>query len=107
MAQADGGALLVELLYERKTGLDEDRVLAEVNKVLPHTVLAGDDRQPILLVHEGHGTVNGDEAAVPVMSVLMPGHEDDLLTDPGRIDLSQTWEFPRAQKVLDRCLPPP
>src|SRR5215831_2919502 len=101
MPRADGGTLLVELLYERGIGLDEDLLLAEVNKALPSTVLAGDDRQPTLLVHEGHGTVDSDDAAVPVMSVLMPGHEDDLLTD--RVDLSQTWEFPRAQGVLDRC----
>jgi hypothetical protein len=101
MPRADGGTLLVELLYERGAGLDEDVLLAEVNKALPRTVLAGDDRQPTLLVHEGHGTVDSDDAAVPVMSVLMPGREGDLLTD--RVDLSQTWEFPRAQGVLDRC----
>src|SRR5215831_20775388 len=103
MARADGGTLLVELLSEREAGLDEDLVLAEVNKALPRTVLAGDDRQPTLLVHEGHGTVDADDTPVPVMSVIMPAGSDSQLTDPARIDLSQTWEFPQAQDVLGRC----
>jgi hypothetical protein len=103
MAQADGSTLLVELLYEQETGLDESRLLAEVNTVLPRTVLAGDDRQPTLLVHEGYGEVDPGGAAVPIMSVLMPADNGDHLSDPARIDLSQTWEFPQAQAVLDRC----
>jgi hypothetical protein len=103
MAQADASTLLVELLYEQETGLDESRLLAEVNTVLPRTVLAGDDRQPTLLVHEGYGEVDPGGAAVPIMSVLMPADNGDHLSDPARIDLSQTWEFPQAQAVLDRC----
>jgi hypothetical protein len=102
MAPADGGLLLVELLYEQETRLDEGDLLAEVNKVLPHTVLAGDGRQPTLLVHEGHGTAD-DDAPTPVMTVLMPADPNDHLVDPARIDLSQTWEFPQAQGILDRC----
>jgi Domain of unknown function (DUF4261) len=103
MAPADNGAVLVELLYEQETRLDEGRLLAEVNKVLPQTVLTGDDRQPTLLVHEGDGDVDTVEAGVPVMSVIMPVDNDDYLTDPARIDLSQTWAFPQAQTALDRC----
>jgi Domain of unknown function (DUF4261) len=103
MAPADSGALLVELLYERETRLDEGRLLAEVNKVLPQTVLTGDGRQPMLLVHEGDSDADTVEAGVPVMSVIMPVDDDDYLTDPARIDLGQTWEFPQAQTMLDRC----
>jgi hypothetical protein len=100
----DAGSLLVELLYEHKAGLDEAGLLAEVNRTLPDTVLAGDDRQPTLLVHEDYGDVDiVDGTAVPIMSVLMTADHDDQLKDPDRIDLSQTWEFPRAQAVLDRC----
>jgi Domain of unknown function (DUF4261) len=102
MSPADGGLLLVELLYEQETRLDEGDLLAEVNKVLPHTVLAGDGRQPTLLVHEGHGTAD-DDAPTPVMTVLMPADGNDHLADPARIDLSQTWEFPQAQVIRDRC----
>jgi hypothetical protein len=91
----DTGSLLAELLYEQQ---------AEVNQALPGTVLAGDDRQPALLVHEGHGHVDPiDGPAVPVMSVLKTADDDDQLKDPDRIDLSQTWEFPQAQAVLGRC----
>jgi hypothetical protein len=98
------GSLLVQLLYEHQAGLDEAGLLAEVNKSLPGTVLAGDDRQPTLLVHEGHGDVDLiDGPTVPVMSVLMTADDDDQLTDPDRIELSQTWEFPQAQAVLGRC----
>src|SRR4029077_13032678 len=62
------------------------------------------DRQPTLLVHEGYGDVYPlDGPVVPVMSVLMTADRDDQLKDPARIDLSQTWEFPQAQEVLDRC----
>ncbi len=102
MSPADGGTLLVELLYQRETRLDEAVLLAEVNEALPQTVLAGDGRQPTLLIHEGHGTAD-DDAPVPVMTVLMPADGNDHLADPARIDLSQTWEFPQAQGVLDRC----
>src|SRR5215470_3395763 len=102
--QPDVGSLLVELLYEHQACLNEGGLLAEVNKTLPDTVLAGDDRQPTLLVHEGHGDVDLiDGPTVPVMSVLMTEADDDQLKDPERIDLSQTWEFPQAQAVLDRC----
>ena len=103
MSPADSGALLVELLYERQTRLDEGHLLAEVNKVLPHTVLTGDNRQPTLLVHEGDSDMDTVEAGVPVMSVIMPVDDDDYLTDPARIDLSQTWEFPQAPAALGRC----
>jgi hypothetical protein len=103
MTQADSGSLLVELLYEQEARLDDGLLLAEVNKVLPRTVLAGDDRQPTLLVHEGHGAVDSDDTPVPVMSVLMAAGNDGHLADRARIDLSQTWEFPQAQGVLDRC----
>src|SRR6516165_685279 len=103
MSPADSGALLVELLYERQTRLDEGRLLTEVNQVLPHTVLTGDDRQPTLLVHEGDSDMDTVEAGVPVMSVIMPVDDDDYLTDPARIDLSQTWEFPQAPAALGRC----
>lgn len=104
MPPPGAGSLLVELLYEHQAGLDEAGLLAEVNKTLPGTVLAGDDRQPTLLVHEGHGDVDLiDGPTVPVMSVLMTADDDDRLTDPDRIELSQTWEFPQAQAVLGRC----
>jgi hypothetical protein len=103
MAQADGSTLLVELLYEQEAGLDEGQLLAEVNKALPRTVLAGDDRPPTLLVHEGYGEVDTGDAPVPVMSVIMATDNNDHLSDPARIDLSQTWEFPQAQGVLDQC----
>jgi Domain of unknown function (DUF4261) len=100
----DASSLLVELLYERQAGLDEAGLLAEVNKALPDTVLAGDDRQPTLLVHEGHGDVDiADGPTVPIMSVLMTADDDQQLKNPDRIDLSQTWEFPQARAVLDRC----
>jgi Domain of unknown function (DUF4261) len=79
MTHVDGDALLVEMLYEQEAGLDAGQLLDEVNKVLPRTVLAGDDGQPTLLVSYGH------------------------LSDPARIDLSQTWGFPQARRVLDRC----
>jgi hypothetical protein len=79
MTHADGGTLLVELLYERETGLDEGQLLAEVNNVLPTTVLAGDDGQPMLLAGYDH------------------------LSDAARIDLSQTWQFPQARGVLNQC----
>jgi hypothetical protein len=110
--QVDSSTLLVKLLYEQEPCLDEGTVLAEVNKVLPSTVLAGDDLLPTLLVHQGHAT--GD-VPVPVMSVLMPTGDGGRLADPGRIDpshwmdashrvdLSQTWEFPQARAVLDQC----
>ena len=104
MPQPDASSLLVELLYEHKIDLDEAGLLAEVNKTLPDSVLAGDDRQPALLVHEDYGDVYPvDGPVVPVMSVLMSADRDDQLKDPARIDLSQTWEFPEAQAVLDRC----
>jgi hypothetical protein len=103
MAVADTGALLVELLYEHQTRLDAGLLLAEVNKTLPHTVLTGEDRQPTLLVHERDSDADNGGAGVPVMSVIMPGDDDDHLTDPARIDLSQTWGFPQARAVLDRC----
>ena len=104
MPQPDAGSLLVELLYEHQACLNEGGLLAEVNKTLPDTVLVGDDRQPTLLVHEGHGDVDLiDGPTVPVMSVLMTEDDDDQLKDPDRIDLSQTWEFPPAQAVLGRC----
>jgi len=104
MPQPDASSLLVELLYEHKAGLDEADLLAEVNKTLPDTVLAGDDRQPTLLVHEDYGDVYPvDGPVVPIMSVLMTADRDDQLKDPARIDLSQTWEFPEAQAVLARC----
>ena len=102
MAQADSGALLVELLYQQQPRLDERRLLAEVNKALPGTVLTGGDRQPTLLAHEGHGATDIGDAGVPVMSVIMPVGPDQL-ADPGRIDLSQTWDFPQARAVLGRC----
>jgi hypothetical protein len=102
--QPDAGSLLAELLYERQAGLDQAGLLAEVNQDLPGTVLAGDDRQPTLLVHEGHGDVDLiDGPTVPIMSVLTNADDDDQLKDPDRIDLSQTWEFPQAQAVLCRC----
>jgi len=102
--QPDAGSLLVELLYEHEAGLDEAGLLAEVNRTLPDTVLAGENRQPTLLVHEDYGNVDpGDGPVVPIMSVLMTADRDDQLNDPDRIDLSQTWEFPDAQTVLDRC----
>jgi Domain of unknown function (DUF4261) len=103
MTQADGSTLLVELLYRQDAGLDEGRLLAEVNKVLPRTVLAGDGRPPTLLVHEGYSTGGTGDAPVPVMTVLMAPGNGDHRADPGRIDLSQTWEFPQAQTVLDQC----
>jgi hypothetical protein len=103
MRQAEGGTLLVELLYEEDVSVDEGRLLAEVNKDLPGTVLTGVDRPPTLLVHEGHGMAGTADAAVPVMSVLMKMAGDGQPTSPDRIDLSQTWEFPQAQKVLDQC----
>ena len=103
MPPPDASSLLVELLYEHKAGLDQAGLLAEVNKTLPDTVLAGDDRQPTLLVHEGYGDVDPvDGPAVPVMSVLTTA-DGEQLKDPDRIDLSQTWEFPQAPAVLDRC----
>jgi hypothetical protein len=101
--QPDGGSLLVEPLYEHQAGTDEAGLLAEVNKALPDTVLAGGDRQPTLLVHEDYGEVYPrDGPAVPIMSVLMTADRDDQ-KDPARIGLSQTWEFPEAQAVLERC----
>jgi len=102
MAQADSGALLVELLYGQQPRLDERRLLAEVNKALPGTVLTGDEPQPTLLAHEGHGATDIGDAGVPVMSVIMPVGPGQL-ADPGRIDLSQTWDFPQARAVLGRC----
>ena len=69
MTHVDSDTLLVELLYEQEPALDEGQLLAEVNKVLPRTVLAGDDGQQTLLVSYSH------------------------LSDPARIDLSQTWAF--------------
>jgi hypothetical protein len=100
----EAGSLLVELLYEHQAGLDQAGLLAEVNKALPDTVLAGDDRQPTLLVHEGHGDVDtADGPTVPIMSVLMTADDDQQLKNPDRIDLSQTWEFPQARAALDRC----
>ena len=84
MPPPDNSSLLVELLYKRETRLDEGRLVAEVNKILPHTVLTGDDRQPTLLVHEGYGDVYPSRAGVPVMSVLMTvDHDDQLKTRPG------------------------
>ena len=104
MPQPDASSLLVELLYEHPASLDEAGLLAEVNKTLPDTVLAGDDRQPTLLVHEDYGDVDDiDGPTVPVMSVLMTADDDVRLKDPDRIDLGQTWEFPQAPVVLDRC----
>jgi len=104
VAQPDASSLLVELLYEHKAGLDQPGLLAEVNKTLPDTVLAGDDRQPTLLVHEDYGDTDPvDGPVVPVMSVLMTVDGGDQLKDPDRFDLSQTWEFPQAQEVLNRC----
>ena len=104
MPQPDASSLLAELLYEHQAGLDQAGLQAEVNKTLPGTVLAGDDRQPTLLVHERYGDTDLlDGSAVPVMSVLMTADGCDRLKDPDRIDLSQTWEFPQAQAVLDRC----
>ncbi|HEV8276001.1 MAG TPA: hypothetical protein VGQ26_09925 [Streptosporangiaceae bacterium] len=79
MTHVDSDTLLVELLYEQEPALDEGQLLAEVNKVLPRTVLAGDDGQQTLLVSYSH------------------------LSDPARIDLSQTWAFPQARRVLDQC----
>jgi hypothetical protein len=79
MTRVDGDTLLVELLYEQEAGIDEGQLLAEVNKVLPRTVLAGADGQPTLLVSYSH------------------------LSAPARIDLSQTWGFPQARRVLDQC----
>jgi hypothetical protein len=80
MTHVDGDTLLVELLYEQEEArLDEGQLLAGVNKVLSRTVRAGDDGQPMLLASYGHPS------------------------DPARIDLSQTWGFPQARRVLDRC----
>jgi hypothetical protein len=79
MTHVDSDTLLVELLYEQEPALDEGQLLAQVNKVLPRTVLAGDDGQQTLLVSYSH------------------------LSDPARIDLSQTWAFPQARRVLDQC----
>jgi hypothetical protein len=79
MTHVDSDTLLVELLYEQEPALDEGQLLAEVNKVLPRTVLAGDGGQQTLLVSCSH------------------------LSDPARIDLSQTWAFPQARRVLDQC----
>jgi hypothetical protein len=79
MTRVDGDTLLVELLYEQEAGLDEGQLLAEMNRVLPRTVLAGADGQPTLLVSYSH------------------------LSAPARIDLSQTWGFPQARRVLDQC----
>jgi hypothetical protein len=79
MTHVDGDTLLVELLYEQEAGLDEGPLLTEVNKILPRTVLAGADGQPALLVSYSH------------------------LSVPARIDLSQTWGFPQARRVLDQC----
>jgi hypothetical protein len=78
MTHVDGDTLLVELLYE-EAGLDEGPLLTEVNKILPRTVLAGADGQSALLVSYSH------------------------LSVPARIDLSQTWGFPQARRVLDQC----
>jgi Domain of unknown function (DUF4261) len=103
MTQADGGALLVDLLYERDASVDDRRLLAEVNKVLPQTVLSGNGRPPTLLVHEGHGATGAGGSPEPVMSVLMPAAGGGQLGARGRIDLSQTWEFPQAQRALQRC----
>jgi hypothetical protein len=102
--QPDASSLLVELLYEHQAGLDETGLVAKVDKTLPDTVLAGDDRQPTLLVHEDYGDAHPvDGPVVPIMSVLMTADRDDRLKNPARIDLSQTWEFPQAQAVLDLC----
>jgi hypothetical protein len=79
MTHVDGDTLLVELLYEQEARLDEGQLLAGVNKVLSRTVRAGYDGQPMLLASYGHPS------------------------DPARIDLSQTWGFPEARRVLDRC----
>jgi Domain of unknown function (DUF4261) len=79
MTHIDGDTLLVELLYEQEARLDEGQLLAGVSKVLSRTVRAGDDGQPMLLASYGHPS------------------------DPARIDLSQTWGFPQARRVLDRC----
>jgi hypothetical protein len=79
MTRVDGDTLLVELLYEQEARLDEGQLMAGVNKVLSRTVRAGDDGQPMLLASYGHPS------------------------DPARIDLSQTWGFPQARSVLDRC----
>lgn len=103
MTQADGGTLLVELLYERDASVDDRRLLAEVNKVLPQTVLSGTGRPPTLLVHEGHGTAGTGDRPESVMSVLMPVAGNGQPPDPRRIDLSQTWNFPQAQRVLRQC----
>jgi hypothetical protein len=103
MTQTDGGTLLVELLYERDASVDDRRLLAEVSKVLPRTVLSRDDRPPTMLVHEGSGTAVTGALPEPVMSVLMPADGNGHLAEPGWFDLSQTWEFPRAQRALDRC----
>ena len=103
MPPPDASSLLVELLYEHQVGLDEAGLLAEVNKTLPDTVLAGDDRQPTLLVHEDYGDVYPfDGPAVPVMSVLMTADRDDQLKDQARIDLSRRGSSAGAE-VLDRC----
>ena len=71
MTQADGGTLLVELLYEQDATVDDRRLLAEVSKVLPRTVLSRDDRPPTMLVHEGCAAAGTGALPVPVMSVLM------------------------------------
>lgn len=79
MTHVDGDTLLVELLYEQEARLDEGQLLAGVNKVLSRTVRAPGDGQSMLLASYDHPS------------------------DPARIDLSQTWGFPQARRVLDRC----
>jgi hypothetical protein len=99
VARGDGGSLVVELLYEEDAGFDRDGLLAEVNEVLPQTVLAGDGVEPLLLAHHGYETTFAEGAPVPVMSAVLRYH----LRDRSGIDLSQTRVFPQARAVLDRC----
>jgi hypothetical protein len=95
--------LMAELLFDAPRILSADRLLADVQRSLPDTTLAGDDPRGPMLAHERFTQAFADADRVPILTVCMRPGDGEIATSDTARDLSQTWNWPDAAQTLDRC----
>jgi uncharacterized protein DUF4261 len=95
--------LMAELIFEEPPPpFDLDRLLGDLQEVLPGTTLADDDADGPLVAHEDF-MLTYEDGDMPILTAfLRPGPEHDAVNLED-YDLSQSWTWPDDDDVLTRC----
>jgi hypothetical protein len=98
----DPSVLTVQFLFEQEFELNQERILAELQKEFKQVDTGGDSDKPFIYFFPEY-TVDYQDRCAPVQCIIFVPETQRLKPEKFEQALQQSWHWPEAKEVVSKC----